>query len=262
VTVRVGFFQFAPRFGRPDENCRVVVRALRGVDADLIVLPELAFTGYRFRDRKELSGLAEDPRRSAIVDSLVALCRDRGLHLVTGWAERSRDKIFNSALLLSPRGLVQTYRKVHLFDRETGWFDPGDTPFEVRAIRGFRVGMMVCFDWVFPEAARSLGLAGVDLVAHPSNLVLDYCQRVMVARCIENGIFAVTANRSGEERGLRFTGRSQVVDPRGKVLVRAPTSRTRLGLVDVDPARARDKRITGRNHLLRDRRPEMYPGLD
>jgi len=62
VTVRIGFFQFAPRFGRPDENCRAVVRALGGVDAELIVLPELAFTGYRFRDRKELSGLAEDPR--------------------------------------------------------------------------------------------------------------------------------------------------------------------------------------------------------
>ena len=103
-------------------------------------------------------------------------------------------------MLLGPRGLLQTYRKVHLFNQEKRWFDPGDLPFQVERVRGVRVGMMICFDWVFPEASRALALQGADLVAHPSNLVLDYCQRVMPARCIENGVFAVTANRFGEDR--------------------------------------------------------------
>ena len=260
--MRVGFLQFAPAFGRPGDNCRTVVRALSRVEAGLIVLPELAFTGYHFRDRRETRALAEDPRRSLVVSALVDLCRERGLHLVTGWAERARDKVFNSALLLGPRGTLQIYRKAHLFNLEKRWFDPGDTPFETRTVRGLRVGTMICFDWVFPEAARSLALDGADLFAHPSNLVLDYCQRVMIARCIENGVFAVTANRIGEERRprgtVRFTGRSQIVDPRGTVLLRASAQRARLGVAEIDPARARDKRITPLNDVLRDRRPELY----
>jgi len=92
--------------------------------------------------------------------------------------------------------------------------------------------------------------------------VLDYCQRVMVARCIENGVFAITTNRFGEDRrsfgNVRFTGRSQIVDPKGKILNRAPTQRADLFVTEIDPARARDKMITPRNHLLKDRRPDFY----
>jgi predicted amidohydrolase len=262
VPVRVGFFQFKPIFGKPDANCRRIVRALKDVDADLIVLPELCFTGYLFKDRRELKTLAENPRKSSIVDSLVELCRERGLHLSTGFAEKARDKVFNSALLLGPRGLIQTYRKIHLFNEEKRWFDAGDLPFEVKRVRGMRVGTMICFDWVFPEAVRTLTLRGAELVVHPSNLVLDYCQRVMVARCIENGVYAITANRFGEDRRpsgrVRFTGRSQIVDPRGDLLHRAPTQRTQLHIAQIDPTKARNKKITPNNHLLKDRRPEFY----
>ena len=260
--MRVGFFQFKPTFGKMEANARRVVRALSEVDADLIVLPELAFTGYLFEGRRELKALAEDPRKSLIVGSLIDLCRDRALYLVTGFAERARDKVFNSALLLGPRGLIQTYRKLHLFNEEKRWFDSGDLPFEVKRVRGVRVGTMICFDWVFPEATRTLVLRGAELIAHPSNLVLDYCQRVMLARCIENGVYAVTANRYGEDRrptgSIRFTGRSQIAGPRGELLHRAPTQRARLHVERIDPARARDKKITPRNHVLRDRRPDFY----
>ena len=260
--MRVGYFQFRPIFGKPEANCRRVVKALSEVEADLIVIPELPFTGYLFRDRRELSAMAEDPKRSSIVDSLVALCRERKMYLVTGFAEKARDKVFNSALLLGPRGLLQTYRKIHLFNLEKRWFDPGDRPFQVKRVRGVRVGMMICFDWVFPEATRSLALQGADLVAHPSNLVLDYCQRVMVGRCIENGVFAITTNRFGEDRrpdgSVRFTGRSQIIDPRGEVLNRAPSQRTQLFIAEIDPAKARNKMLTPRNHLLKDRRPSLY----
>jgi predicted amidohydrolase len=85
---------------------------------------------------------------------------------------------------------------------------------------------------------------------------------VMVARCIENGVFAVTTNRFGEDRRpdgtVRFTGRSQVVDPKGEILDRAPTQRTKLFITEIDPAKARNKMITPRNHLLKDRRPSLY----
>jgi len=258
----VGYFQFRPRFGDVAHNTRQVVTALAAADADVVVLPELAFTGYLFGSREECRALAEEPARSPTVAALVALARERRMHVVTGFAERARDRVFNSALLIGPRGVVRTYRKLHLFNEEKRWFDPGDLPPAVDRVRGVGLGLMICFDWIFPELARTLALAGADLLCHPSNLVLAHCQRAMVTRCLENGVFAVTANRFGEERragrDLRFTGHSQVVSPAGVVLQRAPAQRRELGMCRIDPAEARGKRITPRNHVLRDRRPELY----
>lgn len=260
--MRVGYYQFHPRFGEVGANTSLVTRRLEKAEADLIVLPELAFTGYLFRDRAEALALAEDPRRSPTVAALAALCRRRGFRLVTGFAERQGRRVFNSSLLIGPRGVTSIYRKVHLFNEEKLWFDPGGRRFAVRRVGGVGVGMMVCFDWVFPEAARSLALQGMDLLCHPSNLVLGYCQDAMRTRCLENGVFAITANRIGAEsrdgRRLEFTGRSQIVGPRGELLHRGPANRSQLFLVDIDPRQAREKHLTPRNHLLRDRRPRFY----
>jgi predicted amidohydrolase len=123
--------------------------------------------------------------------------------------------------------------------------------------------MMICFDWAFPEIARSLALRGMEVLCHPSNLVLPgLCQMAMRTRCLENGVFAVTANRCGEDRRphgtLRFTGRSQIGGPRGEVLFGAPAARAMVHVETIDPSRARNKKLTPRNHLLLDRRPEFY----
>jgi predicted amidohydrolase len=121
---------------------------------------------------------------------------------------------------------------------------------------------MICFDWIFPEAARSLALLGADLIAHPSNLVLPYCHAAMVTRALENGVFTATANRVGTEsragRSLTFTGGSRIIDPRGRVLAEAGTATEETLVVDLDPAAARDKMITDHNHRLADRRPGLY----
>jgi len=262
---RVGYYQFCPSFGQVGPNLRRVVDALRRADADLIVLPELAFTGYCFRDRDELASLAEDPRTSTTIDALTALCHEREFYLVTGFAERHADKYFNSALLIGPHGLLDTYRKLHLFDTEKACFDRGDLPLRTSSVRGLNVGMMICFDWIFPEVARSLTLSGADLICHPANLVLTYCQQAMTVRCLENLVFAVTANRYGTETRphteLSFTGQSQIVAPRGKVLHRAPAERDDLYVVPIDVEQARDKHLTDRNDLLADRRPAFYREL-
>ena len=260
--LKIGYYQFRPRFGAIAANVARVVGALSTVDADLIVLPELAFTGYHFRDRAETMALAEDPRRSSTVAALTALCKARKLHLVTGFAERHRDKVFNSALLIGPKGVIHVYRKLHLFNNEISCFDPGDTPLSVQKVRGARIGMMVCFDWAFPEVARSLALQGAEVLCHPSNLVLAWCQQTMLSRCLENRVFAVTTNRYGADKRphgeLRFTGRSQIVAPGGKLMQRAASQRDALFVTEIDPAEARDKMITARNDLLADRRPEHY----
>ena len=263
--MKVGYYQFRPLFGKVRHNLNRVVQKLSGLNADLVVLPELAFTGYYFKDRSEVRALAEEPEKSGTVAALVALCRSRKLHLVTGFAEKARDRYFNSALLIGPRGIVHIYRKLHLFNEETKWFNAGDIPLQFNRVGSVRVGMMVCFDWIFPEVTRVLALAGADIICHPSNLVLDYCQQTMLTRCLENKVYAITANRHGFDQrphgNLRFTGRSQIVAPGGTLLHKAASQREELFVMDIDPALARDKSITARNEVLRDRRPEFYATL-
>ena len=262
---KIGFFQFEPKFGEVAANLAKVLSALQHVDADVIVLPELAFTGYYFQDRSELMSMAEDPETSATVEGLTRLCRERDFFLVTGFAERCADKLFNSALLIGPHGVLGTYRKLHLFNTEKDYFDPGDTPLETTDVRGAKIGMMVCFDWAFPEVARILSLQGADILCHPSNLVLDWCQKAMVTRCLENAVFAVTANRIGADvrphGELTFTGQSQVTAPKGEIVYRAARDAEELYIAEVDLSLARDKFMTLKNDVIRDRRPEFYASL-
>ena len=122
--------------------------------------------------------------------------------------------------------------------------------------------MMICFDWIFPESARTLALLGADIIAHPSNLVMSFCQEAMITRALENSVFTITSNRVGAdstgEREIAFTGRSRIVAPHGEVLASADGREERLVLVDIDYVEARDKRITTQNDLMLDRRPEFY----
>lgn len=263
--LRVGFFQFHPRFGEISRNCDTVIAALAGVEADLMVLPELPFSGYYFQSREEAMDLAEDPADSQTVKRLVDLCRERDRHLVTGFTERAGKHCYNSALLIGPGGIEHTYRKLHLFNEEKHWFDPGDTPLSVQTVRGVKVGLMICFDWVFPEVARTLAVLGAEVICHPSNLVLSYCQDAMLTRCLENGVFAVTANRFGADvrpRGeLTFTGQSQIAAPKGKQLHRARPDEQACVVVEIDPAAARDKHMTALNDVMADRRPAFYAPL-
>jgi predicted amidohydrolase len=260
--LRIGYFQFSPVFGKISYNLQKVIQKLNNVSADIIVLPELAFSGYYFKDRDELISLAESIDRSLTLDALKALCRQQDFFLVTGFAEKYLDKYFNSALLIGPDGRVQVYRKLHLFNQEKSWFDPGDTPLVIYDILDVKVGMMICFDWIFPEVIRVLALKGADIICHPSNLVLQLCQSAMITRCIENNVYAITANRYGKEKRahgeIYFTGKSQITGPKGKLIHRAHAQREELYVAEVDVRQARDKNITPHNQLFNERRPEYY----
>ena len=262
---RIGYIQFAPVLGDVAANRDRIAAVLDGVSADLVVLPELAFTGYCMRNRETVLSLAEEPGDSRSVDLLSDLCREGGFHAVAGFAERAGDRTYNSAVLVGPEGLVAVYRKIHLFGFEGRLFDPGPEPPTVCDIGGLKVGMMICFDWFFPETARLLALAGADVIAHPANLVLDWCQRSMVTRCLENNVFAVTANRYGSEKwgttDLIFTGGSQITAPRAAVLASAPAEADQTCIVEIDPETARDKNLNSANHLMGDRRPDLYGAL-
>lgn len=258
--MRVGFLQTQPRFGDVDANVTAIEAALAGVRDATIVLPELCTTGYVFASRAETRALAE-PADGPSVARLRRLARANHLVLCFGMAEKDGRMIYNSAITLLPSGRQHIYRKAHLFDREKLVFDravPRFEPFRTDT----RLGVMVCFDWIFPEVCRTLALAGARVILHPANLVLPYCQAAMVTRAVENRVFTVTCNRVGTETragvSLRFTGQSRIVDPKGRVLAQAPEAEPTLQIVDIDPAAAADKRITSHNHLFRDRRPRAY----
>ena len=263
--MKIGYYQFNPEFGTPKQNLEKVQDSLNAVEADIIVLPELAFTGYFFEDRLELSEFAEDVSDSPTLKGLIKLCRTSDFHIVTGFSERYKEKIYNSALVVGPSGLVHRYRKLHLFNTEKEYFDPGDTPLSTIEILGARIGVMICFDWVFPEVARSLSLLGADILCHPSNLVLTYCQQTMQTRSLENSVYAVTANRIGTEkrpRGeLTFTGQSQIVGPKGDVLESSGADGEAVVVCEIDISAARNKMMTANNDLFMDRRPEFYQSI-
>jgi predicted amidohydrolase len=262
---KIGFYQFRPVFGRPQKNLSRVILKLKNASADVIVLPELPFSGYYFKDRDEVKELSEATASSPIVESLISLCRDRDFYLVSGFAEKHADKYFNSSLLIGPEGLIHTYRKIHLFNEEKNWFDKGDTALQINNVRGAKIGMMICFDWIFPETARVLAMQGADIICHPSNLVLAHCQDAMITRCTENMVFAVTTNRFGSDARnhgtIKFTGKSQIAAPKGVLIRRAPSQREELFVTEINPALARNKKITPNNDILADRRPNLYKTL-
>ncbi len=265
--MKAGFVQTSPRFGDIQWNVDDAVERIRALcrstGVALVVLPELFSTGYQFRSAKEAYALAEDARRGYAAKRLGEVGKELGVFIVAGFAERSGKKVYNSAALIGPRGHVGTYRKAHLFWNEKKIFSPGDTPFEVYKAGRARVGMMICFDWLFPEAARTLALKGADIICHPSNLVLPYCPAAMITRSLENRVYAITANRVGAEerldgKRLKFIGTSQITAPDGRVLVRVGRTGVCANAVDLDLKAARDKRITPANDIFKDRRAGFF----
>lgn len=261
--MKLAVYQFAPEFGKKQENLEKIEQVVRKVDAELVVLPELCCTGYQFVSGGEVDALCEPIPGGPTVEMLSRICGEKGMYLIAGVGEKDGANAYNSAVLIGPEGFIGKYRKIHLFMEEKRWFQPGDLGFRVWDIGDVSIGLMICFDWIFPEAARSLALQGAEIVCLPANLVLPYCQDAMVTRSIENGIFSVTANRTGyEERGgnerLTFTGGSQVVSPKGEVLFRLGSKNEEYQEVEIDPAAARDKWVTQGNHLWEDRRPDVY----
>jgi predicted amidohydrolase len=272
--MRIGLLQFAPQPGDVRANLDHIAHALSGAHADLIILPELCTTGYLFPSRSELARLSEPVPAGPTCAAMAALSRDTNITIVWGMAESAGQHIFNSAAMVTPQGEFYVYHKAHLFVDEKDLFDPGDSPFPVFDLppvirhsdlvisHSTKVGMLVCFDHFFPEAARSLALHGAQIICHPSNLVLEYAQTNSVTRAVENRVFWILANRTGSEtlgeKTLAFNGRSQIVAPDGRLLVCAGPDSEELLIAEIDPSEALDKKVTPRNDLFLDRRTDLY----
>jgi N-carbamoylputrescine amidase len=237
--------------------------------AQVIVLPELANTGYVFQSRREAFALAEPVPDGPTTRAWAAAAAEHGAVVVAGITERDGDRLFNSAAVIGPEGWIGTYRKLHLWCDENLWFEPGDSGVPVFATPLGRIGVAICYDGWFPETFRLAALQGADLVCVPTNWVPIPGQAadqppmaniLHMAAAHANSLFIACADRVGVERGQPFVGRSLIVSQAGWP-VGGPASETEeeIVLASVALGDARRKRNWNAfNQPLRDRRTDVY----
>ncbi|MDT8392431.1 MAG: nitrilase-related carbon-nitrogen hydrolase [Bacteroidales bacterium] len=257
--LKIALIQFEPLLGNIAANI-ITVRELIGrlSGAQLVVLPELASTGYHFNNPEHAISLAEDPGNSEYVAMLTDLASKNNQFIVSGFNEKSKSGIYNSSLLIGPEGLMGIYRKMHLFMHEKEYFLPGDGELAVYDTGHCRLGMQICFDYLFPEPWRILSQKGAELIVHPSNLLTQNANKVLPGLALINHVYIATTNRIGIERDLEFNGGSMILDPKGEILVKASASAEELIEYEIDISLAHNKMITSMNHVFEDRRPEQY----
>jgi predicted amidohydrolase len=264
----VGLAQLAPAVGDVAANvdrCLIALTEAHQAGCQLVVFPECALSGYMFSDRATARAAAVavgGPAVAALVDCCAAL----KLNCVIGVLLVDGERLWNSALLIGPDGVAGRYDKTHIPRLGVDNFvEPGNRPYRVHDTAVGRLGLQICYDWRFPEVTRTLALAGAELIAMPtcspssSAELADYIPRT---RAVENAVFLVMVNRVGTDGPADFVGRSQAVDPDGRVLIDAG-GQEGLVVVDLDLDQARSKdRNQGDGlyelHLVKDRRPDLY----
>lgn len=267
--ITVAGVQFDPKIGLVRENrVRILglIDEIAGQGAKLVVFPECALSGYVFEDIDEARA-ASEPVPGPSTQAIAATCQQLGVYAVVGMLEEAGEAIYNSAVLCGPEGLVGVYRKTHLpFLGVDKLAALGPDPYRVYETSIGRIGMLICYDLRFPEAARCLALEGADVIALPTNWPQgadaspDF---IAPTRAMENRLFLVAVNRAGQERGARFIGKSQIVDPAGRRLAMAQTTDETIITATFDPTLARQKRLVIEPGVFEmdtvgDRRPELY----
>jgi len=255
--------------GQPKTNLEKITSAIRSAaerEAKLVMFPECALTGYAYNSLAEAIPFAETidgPSSQAVAE----VCRDTGAYAVVGFIEAAADKFYNAAMLVGPDGVVGGYRKVHLpFIGIDRFLTPGDRQFEVFDLPFGKVGMNICYDISFPEAARVLKLMGAELIALITNWPeASWRSPEFVAntRALENHVYFAATDRVGTERGWKFIGRSMIVDCNGDTLAQAGPEDEELLITAIDFRQANDNHIVnvpGEYEIDRDkdRRPGHY----
>lgn len=268
-TILVAAHPLFPVVGDLDANAKMSVAAIRravAAGAQVIVLPELTTSGYVFETQAEAETVAIDLAHPLFECWRAELAASDAV-LVAGFCERGAARVlFNSAVVLDASGVRTVYRKAHLWADEQRMFEPGSDPPPVVDTPHGRIGVLICYDLEFPEMPRSLALRGAELIAIPTNWPLvdrppeERPPEVIAAMAAARAsrVFVVCCDRTGNERGVEFTGGTSIIDHEG--WIRARTSGADLLLAEIEPQRARDKRIGLLNDALADRRPDLYAG--
>lgn len=259
--------------GAPAEAlARSLALITRAADAgaSLVVVPELAVPGY-ILDAAVLTASAE-PLDGPTVAAWTALARARDIHVVGGFCERDGERIYNTAVLVGPAGVLLHYRKLHLFDSEKLVLTPGDRGLGVADTPLGRIGLCVCYDLRFVEVTRALALAGAEIVAVPTAWVGGFDlkardamgfigqARGAVLQANLNQVYMLCASQAGRSPDFRFLGSSLVADPYGELLAGPmPEEEEAVALAEIDLSRVaaalvRSERVRPRE----DRRTDVY----
>ncbi|MEX0704045.1 MAG: carbon-nitrogen hydrolase family protein [Planctomycetales bacterium] len=267
--MKIAGVQMDVSLARVEQNLAKMLAFLaetRRAGAEFTIFPECALTGYCFENADEARPHAQ-PVPGPAVERFASACRELGGFALFGLLEADGPRLFNAAALVGPAGTVAAYRKVHLPFLGADMFTAdGDRPFAVQEVAGVRVGINICYDAAFPEASRVLALAGADLIALPTNWPAGAdCmpEHAINTRAMENGVYYAAVDRVGTERGFQFIGKSRICGPRGETLAASDGAEETVLYAEIDPAKARDKRVERAPGLvsldrLADRRPEMY----
>ena len=256
-----------------------LVREAAAVGAEVILLQELFETPYFCKDRLarhfDLARAADD---SPALNRFAAVAAELGVVLPISFFEQAGNAYFNSLAVIDADGTrLATYRKSHIPDgpgyQEKFYFSPGDTGFMTWDTRYGRIGVAICWDQWFPEAARAMALAGAELLFYPTAIgsepqdpaldSRDHWRRVMQGHAAANMVPVIASNRIGREVGesceLGFYGSSFIAGPTGEILAEAGRDARAVITARFDrDALARDRASWG---LFRDRRPDLYGPL-
>lgn len=270
--VTVAGVQMKPKVGRKAENLETTLRFIEAAadqGAQLIVLPELSNSGYVFASRAEAFSLAESIPDGPSTQAWLEIAAKRNVTIVAGISEREGERLFNSAVVVGPKGLLGTYRKLHLWGDEHLYFEAGDKGLPIFHTEFGRLAVVICYDGWFPEVYRLLAMRGADIVAMPTNWVPMSGQpentpamanTLAMANAHSNALNIVCANRVGIERGQPFIGQSLIVGAQGWPLA-GPASydKEEILFANINLKSTRQARsLNAFNHVLRDRRDDIY----
>ncbi|WP_223479610.1 nitrilase family protein [Oricola indica] len=272
--VDIACIQFEPRFGAVADNLArsgALIEQAADSGAEIVVLPELANTGYVFENREEALALAEPVPEGQSTRFWGEIATRRKLFLISGITERDGEHLYNTAVVIGPEGVLGVYRKLHLWADEKLWFEPGNLGVPVFDTPHGRIGVAICYDGWFPETFRLAALAGADLMCVPTNWVPIPGQstdqqpmaNVLHMAAAHSNVMAIAcADRVGVERNQSFIGHSLIVSHTGWP-VSGPASGTEEEIVsarlDLSAAR-RAQTWNGTNHPIHDRRTDVYSG--
>ncbi len=267
--IRVAAVQFDPHLGDVAYNLAEIERRLTqavAAGAALTVFPECAVAGYTVGSLDEARALAQ-PLEGNAIRAVARRCAALNTHCVVGALLAHDDQVYNAAVLIGPAGVIGVYHKAHLpYCGADRFIRRGDTGFQVFDTPVGRIGLLICYDLRFPEAARTLALRRAEIIALPTNwpagaeTAPDFMVR---ARAFENRVFVIACNRVGVERGARYIGRSCIAAPNGQHLADASPDAEEIIWADIELAQARAKRLViapGEFEMdfFGDRRPELY----
>ena len=272
AAVRIACVQMEPIVGEKDRNVRRSIEMIEEAadkGATLVVLPELCNSGYVFDTREEAFALSEEIPAGPTCQAWTGVASKHGLHIVAGIDERDGDALYNSSVVIGPHGYVGTFRKVHLWNKENLFFEPGNLGVPVFHTDIGRIAVVICYDIWFPEVFRLAALQGADILCVPTNWVpmpdqpsdLPKMSNILaMAGAHSNSMFVAAADRVGTERGQPFIGNSLVVSYTGwPIAGPASEDREEILIADANLSDARRKRNWNDfNQVLRDRRIDLY----